>query len=67
MTAAVLDTNVVFSSQRGTNPARPNAVIIDRWKACEFAWLFTDDPLEELAPSAVCLWPRRLGCLASDC
>lgn len=49
MIAAVLDTNVVLSSQRSTSPVSPNAEIIERWKAGEFAWLFTDDLLEEYA------------------
>lgn len=49
MIAAVLDTNVVLSSQRSTSPGSPNAEIIRRWEAGEFAWLFTDDVLEEYA------------------
>ena len=47
MIAAVLDTNVVLSSQKSTRPGSPNAEIIGRWEGGEFAWLFTDDLLEE--------------------
>lgn len=47
MIAAVLDTNVVLSSQRSTSQGSPNMEIIRRWKAREFDWLFTDDVLEE--------------------
>jgi hypothetical protein len=47
MIAAVLDTNVVLSSQRSPSPVSPNVEIVERWKASEFAWLFTDDLLEE--------------------
>lgn len=49
MIAAVLDTNVVLSSQRSTSVESPNAEILARWEAGEFDWLFTDDLLEEYA------------------
>ncbi|WP_395742717.1 putative toxin-antitoxin system toxin component, PIN family [Prosthecobacter sp.] len=49
MIAAVLDTNVVLSSQKSKGTGSPNAEVIKRWEAGEFDWLFTNDVLEEYA------------------
>lgn len=49
MISAVLDTNVVLAAERSTNATSPNAEIISRWEAGEFAWLITNDLLEEYA------------------
>lgn len=47
MKRAVIDTNVVLSSQLSTSAKSPNIEIIARWVAGEFVWLHTQDILDE--------------------
>lgn len=49
MLRAVLDTNVVLAAKRSTHPQSPNAEILTRWIAGEFAWLVSEDVVTEYA------------------
>jgi predicted nucleic acid-binding protein len=44
---AVLDTNVVVAAHRSESPTSPNRDLLRRWRAGEFALLFSDDVLLE--------------------
>ena len=44
---AVLDTNVVVAAHRSESPTSPNRDLLRRWRAHEFALLFSDDVLLE--------------------
>ena len=43
----VLDTNVVVAAHRSESPMSPNRDLLRRWRAHEFALLFSDDVLLE--------------------
>jgi predicted nucleic acid-binding protein len=49
MLRAVLDTNVVLAAKLSGHPQSPNAEIITRWMAGEFAWLVSEDVVTEYA------------------
>jgi predicted nucleic acid-binding protein len=49
MLRVVLDTNVVLAAKRSLHPRSPNAEIISRWVAGEFAWLVSEDVVTESA------------------
>lgn len=49
MLRAVLDTNVVLAAKRSQHPQSPNAEIITRWMANEFAWLVSEGVVAEYA------------------
>lgn len=51
--SAVLDTNVVLSSQLSTHPGSPNLEILTRWEASQFDWLINEDLLQEYAEKLI--------------
>lgn len=51
--SAVLDTNVVLSSQLSTHPGSPNLEILARWEAAQFDWLINEDLLQEYAEKLI--------------
>jgi len=61
MLRAVIDTNVMLASRRSGSPHSPNAEVVSRWTAGEFAWLVTEDILAEYAEKLL-----GLGILSSD-
>lgn len=44
---AVLDTNVLLAAQRSSQPGSPNVEILQRWRAGDFAVLYSADILAE--------------------